>query len=461
MVSARRVGSSCVHLFALLAGFVFCCSGSTCEEPSALEDDTALLDLRFEDDSALELLQRAATKKEVSSHGARQQSQSADIPLGVTSIYSRPAKFDALPESNFVPNSECGGGNCSQQVHITLGGPGEMVVSFASSPDAETPAEVKFALAADWGLAREAAEGTTETYSQLMFWNPQLVNPAVKGRFDLSAEAEAKIRSTDTWAFDKETGKHYKAWKHMTAKQVVHEFDRGTVQGKYKNPSEYYDSPALHTVVLKGLKPGQEYKYQVANDDRVFSFRMPEDGRKAFPFKVGVISDVGQTPVSNSTFFGLAKMSPDVVVLSGDLSYADGYYHRWDTYGQLAEQLGAFVPVMSCPGNHEVGDGEAFVSYRIRYPMPFAASGSSDSSYWSRDMGPMHVISINSYAGTAPGTSQFRWLSQDLQKYSRERTPWLVVLMHVPFYNSNSGHLGEAKLQQENIEDMLYQYGVP
>lgn len=100
---------------------------------------------------------------------------------------------------------------------------------------------------------------------------------------------------------------------------------------------------------------------------------------------------------------------------------------------------------MSCPGNHEYGSAEAYESYNLRYPMPFAQSGSSDPNYWSRDIGPMHVVSLNSYASSKPGSYQYKWLSQDLKSFDRQKTPWLLVIMHAPWYNSNLGHYGEAK----------------
>merc|ERR1712084_201358 len=99
---------------------------------------------------------------------------------------------------------------------------------------------------------------------------------------------------------------------------------------------------------------------------------------------------------------------------------------------------------MTCAGNHETSNAEAFQSYIARYPMPYQASGSTDKTYWSRDIGPAHVVALNSYAGTAPGTAQFNWLKADLQRVNRSQTPWLIVMQHVPWYSSNKGHLGEA-----------------
>ena len=95
----------------------------------------------------------------------------------------------------------------------------------------------------------------------------------------------------------------------------------------------------------------------------------------------------------------------------GDLSYADGYYSRWDSFGRMVEALAAQVPLMVTGGNHEVGTAEAWLSYNARYPMPHAASGSPSNLWWSRDVGPAHVISLCSYCGSGRAYLQFRGLA--------------------------------------------------
>ena len=87
-----------------------------------------------------------------------------------------------------------------------------------------------------------------------------------------------------------------------------------------------------------------------------------------------------------------------VVLLGGDLSYADGFGPRWDSFARLVEPLASTVPVMTTGGNHEVSDHGshsartphcmgALFSLRCvpcvcyRYPMPHAQSGSVSNLY--------------------------------------------------------------------------------
>mmetsp|Transcript_114752 Transcript_114752/g.297389 ORF Transcript_114752/g.297389 Transcript_114752/m.297389 type:complete len:586 (-) Transcript_114752:110-1867(-) len=371
---------------------------------------------------------------------------------GRTSSYQRVGSASQLPMSHFAPNTRCAEPPCSEQVHIQLGGPGEMVVVFASAPSTNTSARVTFG---EVGApsSKLTVAGTTATYSQLMYWSTNTWNPEM-GLPTLTPEQVAAIRTTTSWAADSKSGLHGGAWANVSVDQVLEEGDQ---LGNYKNYLENYNSPQLHTVVLRGLKGGQRYEYSVDRDDRVFSFVMPKD---TFPFTFGLTADVDQTEVTNATFNALAAMAPGAVLLAGDLAYANGYYPRWDSYAQLAEALSTAVPIMTCPGNHETGFLEAFQSYKARYPMPAAASGSTDPTYWSRDIGPAHVVSLNTYAGTNPSSAQYRWLEEDLAtRFDRRRTPWLVVMMHAPWYNSNTKHVRESEPMRGDMEALLYSFG--
>ena len=35
---------------------------------------------------------------------------------------------------------------------------------------------------------------------------------------------------------------------------------------------------------------------------------------------------------------------------------------------------------------------------------------------------------------------QYTWLEEDLATVDRSRTPWLIVLLHAPWYNSYNAH---------------------
>lgn len=66
-----------------------------------------------------------------------------------------------------------------------------------------------------------------------------------------------------------------------------------------------------------------------------------------------------------------------------------------------------------------------------------------------------------SYAPFGPGSSQHGWLQHDLAGVNRTRTPWLLVVLHVPWYTSNAHHpQAEGDAMRTSLEPMLLKAGV-
>lgn len=57
-------------------------------------------------------------------------------------------------------------------------------------------------------------------------------------------------------------------------------------------------------------------------------------------------------------------------------------------------------------------------------------------------------------------TPQYQWLLEELPKVNRKETPWLIVLMHSPWYNSNSYHYMEGETMRVMFESWFVQYKV-
>lgn len=112
-------------------------------------------------------------------------------------------------------------------------------------------------------------------------------------------------------------------------------------------------------------------------------------------------------------------------------------------------------------GNHEEGSSENWQSYFARYPSPYLGSGSTTEGYWGKEVGPVHVIGLNTYYGSSSTSHQYLWLQKYLAtKVDRKKTPWLIVLQHAPTYSTNIGHWKEAELFRRSIEPLLYKYKV-
>ena len=279
--------------------------------------------------------------------------------------YTRPAPAAVLPDTRWPPRCA----SCAEQVHLALGGPGEKVVSFATAQQG--------ASAVEWwregGGGGGRAVGTPAAYSQLIYVDEWLSHPPM-GAPRVPEDHLLALQDTSAWAYDRATGRRFA--NYMKPKALAYGL------GAYNNPQMYYDSPAIHRVSLRNLRPGARYGYRVAGDARNFSFTMPPDaadGAAAYPLTLGLTADLGQTAVSEAnTRLLLAAQKHGtsggggggggggVVLLAGDLSYADGYPWRWDTFGRMLEPLAARVPVMTAGGNHDVDLGEAWLAYNTR-----------------------------------------------------------------------------------------------
>ncbi|KAI8111208.1 hypothetical protein M9434_004781 [Picochlorum sp. BPE23] len=287
-----------------------------------------------------------------------------------------------------------------------------------------------------------------------------------------------------------------------------------------------YTSPILHHVRLKNLTPGAVYKYTVGTtrcgmSDKIYSVKIPDSG-PSYPFKIAVVSDLGQTMNSSLAVDRMKAFEPDMVVLSGDLSYADAYYAngsfyywndtvpldyfksfqpRWDTFGRLMEPLISEHVFASIGGNHELESQRlnrnlTDMAYNARYPNPqfpetpgvgHAVQPNDPSQYWDQtqlpqrgiflpedlsntavtnnsfysiNAGPVHMIFLNNYVPYGKGSVMYRWLEKDLQGVNPSQTPWIIVAFHTPWYSTYMGSYKENAEMQHMMEPLFRQYNV-
>ncbi|KAG0490714.1 hypothetical protein HPP92_007577 [Vanilla planifolia] len=198
----------------------------------------------------------------------------------------------------------------------------------------------------------------------------------------------------------------------------------------------------IHETVIGPLAQGAGYYYRCSvNPAKEFFFKMPP---AELPIKFAVVGDLGQTGWTKSTLDHISKSSYDVLLLPGDLSYADLYQPLWDSFGRLVEPLSSARPWMVTHGNHEIEKTPLihptpFEPYNARWHMPFEESSSPSNLFYSFSAasGTVHVLMLGSYADFARGSDQYGWLQADLAKVDRARTPWLLAVIHAPWVFDN------------------------
>ncbi|KAL9441561.1 hypothetical protein AB3S75_020124 [Citrus x aurantiifolia] len=279
-------------------------------------------------------------------------------------------------------------------------------------------------------------------------WDPKPSSHPQQVHISLAGDSHMRV----TWITDDES-----------SPSVV---EYGTSPGRYNCGAEgestsyrylFYRSGKIHHTVIGPLEHDTVYFYRCGRQGPEFEFKTPP---AQFPITFAVAGDLGQTGWTKSTLDHIGQCKYDVHLLPGDLSYADYMQHRWDTFGELVQPLASARPWMVTQGNHEKESipliMDAFQSYNARWKMPFEESGSNSNLYYSFDVAGAHLIMLGSYADYDEYSDQYRWLKDDLSKVDRKKTPWLLVLLHVPWYNSNEAHQGEGDGMMAVMEPLLY-----
>jgi hypothetical protein len=157
---------------------------------------------------------------------------------------------------------------------------------------------------------------------------------------------------------------------------------------------------------------------------------------------------------------------PTAAIHVGDFAYdlQDLGGVNGDEFMNRIQPIGAYIPYMTCIGNHE--DNYGFAHYRNRFAMP----GDTENMWYSWDIGKAHFIAYStevyftkSLIYTAE--KQYQWLEQDLAKANKRRgkTPWIIAYGHRPFYCSNQDHddcTTQKGIIRAHLEPLFYQYGV-
>jgi len=206
---------------------------------------------------------------------------------------------------------------------------------------------------------------------------------------------------------------------------------------------------------MVNLKPGTQYFYKVGSQDAgystVFNFYTERIYIENDPTKIIIYGDMGANKESDQIISRVqdivSRHGNDFVIHSGDISYADGFQKRWDTFMRKIEGVAANTPYMVCPGNHEIGV-IGLLGTTLGYPYRFSLPGKNalgpdlENMYYSFNYRNMHIISMSteSIEDTALVTDQqYQWLENDLQSVDRKTHPWIIVFGHRPLYCSNSG----------------------
>lgn len=193
------------------------------------------------------------------------------------------------------------------------------------------------------------------------------------------------------------------------------------------------------------------------------------------------------------------------VLVSGDVTYADGYFAQTEEYLDMTQTTFASTVCLISAGNHESAWYRGGSS-NLSFPNAFANYNSADNStvtadFWSRESNPDISISSGGECGVSfkiwpevnatpakpwyawsaglltmviwssehdftTGSEQWNWLNATLAQVDRQLTPWLMVTAHRPMYLSSipddlfNAFRAESALFVQHIEPLYVRYNV-
>lgn len=222
----------------------------------------------------------------------------------------------------------------------------------------------------------------------------------------------------------------------------------------------------IHYGTMTGLLPGTTYYYRVGDGSvwsDTYSFTTFTKDKSVLNF--GIVADMAYDTNSDDTVASLTTLvnegKIDVIIHSGDISYADGFEPHFDDFFRKIQPLATRVPYMACPGNHEFI--YKFESYKQRFFLPGVidnTDSSHDNMYYSWEYGPIKFISMNSETVIDTGNfsdEEIDWLNTVMTTVDRSATPFLIATFHRPMYCSDDMNCGDRadKLKKE-AEDIFY-----
>jgi Icc-related predicted phosphoesterase len=95
-------------------------------------------------------------------------------------------------------------------------------------------------------------------------------------------------------------------------------------------------------------------------------------------------------------------------------------------------------------------------------PSVFMTEYDYGNSFHSVTFGQVHVIFLNSYTSSNPASRQYRWVESELHSLDRIKVPWIIVVMHCPFYNTFASHQHEKQEEQmkQHLEPLFVRFEV-
>lgn len=245
---------------------------------------------------------------------------------------------------------------------------------------------------------------------------------------------------------------------------------------------------------LSRLFPYDGTQNDCPSPDKIRSFRTapapakPGDEATYAPVSFAIIGDLGQFPHSEETLARLIRSRDEVdsIILAGDIAYPEFDHRQWDTFFDFLDDypIADHKPMQIVPGNHDIDklkdNREIFLAYEHRFRMPrvrppqlglydgppgflnmdtppYPLPYEWGNAYYAYSYGPVRMVMVSSYSSVEPGSTQYNWINEELASVDRSITPWVVVVLHTPLYNTFTLHRKDVQIAavKEHLEPVF------
>lgn len=198
----------------------------------------------------------------------------------------------------------------------------------------------------------------------------------------------------------------------------------------------------VHKVIATELEPGTTYSYRVGSgEEKGWSepaiFTTENDSKEPLTF-INVTDSQGVTEADfarwGATLDKAFATFPNArfIVHNGDLTEDPEDETAWDHFFGKAQKWLPRIPLMPVTGNHDEVNGQAD-RYTSHFNLPDnGASGSIPGTTYSFDVGPAHIVVLNTESNLE---EQTKWLQKDLVSTDK---PWKIIAMHRGAYGGNT-----------------------
>ncbi|MBZ2188507.1 metallophosphoesterase family protein [Alcanivorax sp. JB21] len=228
-----------------------------------------------------------------------------------------------------------------------------------------------------------------------------------------------------------------------------------------------------HRVTLRGLDPERPIRYRVGSDQGGWSRTFWLDPVPQDTWRFMHFGDHGVSGRAHRVTEEALKHPTDLLLLAGDLSYADGNQPVWDQWFSEVEPLLASTITMAAPGNHEAKDGggrqsgQAFKS-RLTHPDPrLSVVGNNEgSTFYSFRMNRVHFLVSSAGALIEDFSLAEELVNMEIDLAAaalarlRGEIDFIAVMQHYPIWTDQLGRSPANFTLVALEEDILLRYGV-